>query len=138
VRRPGPLVVPDWCVCRNCESGLVSEEFAYGPEPLERPADGNLLVCCSQPIRDVVIDFVKTDGDSSSDEDRRDRLPGTTGRKWMIRAQMRPKPIRGATIATSIAVVKLARTMSDRLLARRRVRADTCVALANTWCPKTL
>jgi len=44
-------------VCHNCESGLVSGEVAYGPEPLEKPADGNLLVCCSQPIRDVVIDL---------------------------------------------------------------------------------
>ena len=44
-------------VCHSCESGLVSGEVAYGPEPLERPADGNLLVCCSQPIRDVVIDL---------------------------------------------------------------------------------
>jgi ferredoxin-NADP reductase len=44
-------------VCHNCESGLVSGAVAYGPEPLERPADGNLLVCCSQPIRDVVIDL---------------------------------------------------------------------------------
>jgi ferredoxin-NADP reductase/MOSC domain-containing protein YiiM len=44
-------------VCHNCESGLVSGEVAYGPRPLEKPADGNLLVCCSQPIRDVVIDL---------------------------------------------------------------------------------
>jgi len=44
-------------VCHNCESGLVSGEVAYGPEPLEKPASGNLLVCCSQPIRDVVIDL---------------------------------------------------------------------------------
>jgi ferredoxin-NADP reductase len=44
-------------VCHNCESGLVSGEVIYGPEPLEKPADGNLLVCCSQPIRDVVIDL---------------------------------------------------------------------------------
>ena len=44
-------------VCHNCECGLVSGDVAYGPEPLERPADGNLLVCCSQPIRDVVIDL---------------------------------------------------------------------------------
>ncbi len=44
-------------VCHNCESGLVSGAVVYGPEPLERPADGNLLVCCSQPIRDVVIDL---------------------------------------------------------------------------------
>jgi ferredoxin len=44
-------------VCHSCESGLVSGTVAYGPEPLERPADGNVLVCCSQPIRDVVIDL---------------------------------------------------------------------------------
>jgi MOSC domain-containing protein YiiM/ferredoxin-NADP reductase len=44
-------------VCHNCESGLVSGQVVYGPEPLEMPADGNLLVCCSQPIGDVVIDL---------------------------------------------------------------------------------
>jgi len=44
-------------VCHNCESGLVSGEVAYEPQPVEKPADGNLLVCCSQPIRDVVIDL---------------------------------------------------------------------------------
>jgi ferredoxin-NADP reductase/MOSC domain-containing protein YiiM len=44
-------------VCHSCESGLVSGAVVYGPEPLEKPADGNLLVCCAQPIRDVVIDL---------------------------------------------------------------------------------
>jgi ferredoxin-NADP reductase/MOSC domain-containing protein YiiM len=44
-------------VCHNCESGLVSGDVVYGPEPLDKPAEGNLLVCCSQPIRDVVIDL---------------------------------------------------------------------------------
>jgi len=44
-------------VCHNCESGLVSGAVVYEPEPLEKPADGNLLVCCSQPIRDIVIDL---------------------------------------------------------------------------------
>ena len=44
-------------VCHNCESGLVSGQVVYGPDPLEMPADGNLLVCCSQPIGDVVIDL---------------------------------------------------------------------------------
>jgi ferredoxin-NADP reductase len=44
-------------VCHNCESGLVSGAVAYEPQPLDRPADGNLLVCCSQPIGDVVIDL---------------------------------------------------------------------------------
>jgi ferredoxin-NADP reductase len=44
-------------VCHNCESGLVSGPVAYQPEPLEKPADGNLLICCAQPIGDVVIDL---------------------------------------------------------------------------------
>jgi len=44
-------------VCHNCESGLVAGAVVYGPEPLDRPADGNLLVCCSQPTSDVVIDL---------------------------------------------------------------------------------
>jgi ferredoxin-NADP reductase len=44
-------------VCHNCESGLISGRVAYEPQPLEKPADGNLLVCCTQPIGDVVIDL---------------------------------------------------------------------------------
>jgi ferredoxin-NADP reductase len=44
-------------VCHNCETGLVSGAVAYEPKPLEMPASGNLLVCCSQPIGDVVIDL---------------------------------------------------------------------------------
>ena len=44
-------------VCHNCESGLVSGDVVYGPEPLEKPADGNLLVCCSRPTTDIVIDL---------------------------------------------------------------------------------
>jgi ferredoxin-NADP reductase/MOSC domain-containing protein YiiM/ferredoxin len=44
-------------VCHNCESGLVSGEVVYGPEPLEKPADGNVLVCCAQPMCDVVVDL---------------------------------------------------------------------------------
>jgi ferredoxin-NADP reductase/MOSC domain-containing protein YiiM len=44
-------------VCHTCESGLVSGAVVYDPEPLDQPADGNLLVCCSQPLRDIVIDL---------------------------------------------------------------------------------
>jgi ferredoxin-NADP reductase/MOSC domain-containing protein YiiM len=44
-------------VCHSCECGLVSGAVVYRPEPLDQPADGNVLVCCSQPIRDVVIDL---------------------------------------------------------------------------------
>jgi ferredoxin-NADP reductase len=44
-------------VCHNCESGLVSGAITYRPAPLESPAGGNLLICCSQPSSDVVVDL---------------------------------------------------------------------------------
>ena len=44
-------------VCHICESGLISGRVNYQPEPLEPPAQGNLLICCSQPKGDVVIDL---------------------------------------------------------------------------------
>src|SRR5213078_2730920 len=66
-------------------------------------------------------------------KDHHGRLPLASGRKWRIRAvHIRPKAKRGATNATSIAIVKLARTTSDLRLAMRRVRSGTCVASART------
>jgi ferredoxin len=44
-------------VCHTCESGLVSGAVDYEPQPLDRPAEGNLLVCCSRPTRDLVVDL---------------------------------------------------------------------------------
>lgn len=44
-------------VCHMCESGLISGNVAYQPEPLDAPAKGNLLICCSRPQGDVVIDL---------------------------------------------------------------------------------
>jgi ferredoxin-NADP reductase len=44
-------------VCHMCESGLISGAVAYQPEPLDPPAEGNLLICCSRPLGDVVIDL---------------------------------------------------------------------------------
>jgi len=44
-------------VCHNCESGLISGAVSYGPEPLQAPADGNILICCSQPRDNVVVDL---------------------------------------------------------------------------------
>ena len=44
-------------VCHNCETGLVAGSVAYRPEPIEPPADGNLLICCSRPEGDIVIDL---------------------------------------------------------------------------------
>jgi ferredoxin-NADP reductase len=43
-------------VCHSCESGLVDGEVEYAPEPLDAPADGNLLLCCARPLGDVVLD----------------------------------------------------------------------------------
>jgi ferredoxin-NADP reductase len=44
-------------VCHMCETGLVEGAVAYDPRPLEQPAPGNLLICCSRPSRDVVVDL---------------------------------------------------------------------------------
>jgi ferredoxin-NADP reductase/MOSC domain-containing protein YiiM len=44
-------------VCHNCETGMVSGSIVYQPQPLDKAADGNVLVCCSQPIGDVVLDL---------------------------------------------------------------------------------
>ena len=44
-------------VCHTCMTGLISGSIAYNPEPLERPAPGNVLVCCSQPNAGVTLDL---------------------------------------------------------------------------------
>src|SRR4030095_16560601 len=44
-------------VCHNCESGLLAGAGPYSPAPVEAPADGNLLICCSRPRGDVVLDL---------------------------------------------------------------------------------
>ena len=44
-------------VCHNCESGLISGNVDYQPDPLDPPASGNVLLCCARPERDVVIDI---------------------------------------------------------------------------------
>lgn len=44
-------------VCHNCESGLVSGTVDYEPDPLDPPADGNVLICCSRPRADLVVDL---------------------------------------------------------------------------------
>ena len=44
-------------VCHTCETGLLDGAVAYDPEPLERPGDGNLLVCCSRPGSSIAVDL---------------------------------------------------------------------------------
>jgi ferredoxin len=44
-------------VCHTCMTGLIGGSIKYAPEPLERPAAGNVLVCCSQPEENVIVDL---------------------------------------------------------------------------------
>jgi ferredoxin-NADP reductase/MOSC domain-containing protein YiiM len=44
-------------VCHTCITGLISGSITYQPEPLETPAPGNVLVCCSQPNVNVTLDL---------------------------------------------------------------------------------
>ena len=44
-------------VCHSCETGLLSGRVTYSPEPIDEPADGNALICCSQPQGDLVLDL---------------------------------------------------------------------------------
>jgi ferredoxin len=44
-------------VCHTCESGLIAGSVSYQPEPLEQPAEGTLLMCCSQPRDEVMLDL---------------------------------------------------------------------------------
>ncbi len=44
-------------VCHMCESGLIDGMINYLPEPLDRPSDGNVLICCSTPQTAVELDL---------------------------------------------------------------------------------
>ena len=44
-------------VCHNCETALISGTVDYTLEPLEPPAPGNILLCCTQPAEPVVVDL---------------------------------------------------------------------------------
>jgi ferredoxin-NADP reductase/ferredoxin len=44
-------------VCHNCESTLIAGKLDYNPDPVEPPAEGSALICCSQPRDDVVLDL---------------------------------------------------------------------------------
>ena len=44
-------------VCHNCETTLIAGDLDYSPDPVEPPAEGSALICCSQPRDDVVLDL---------------------------------------------------------------------------------
>jgi ferredoxin-NADP reductase len=44
-------------VCHTCETALLSGTVGYTPDPVEEPAGGSVLICCSQPRGDLVLDL---------------------------------------------------------------------------------
>ena len=44
-------------VCHSCETGLLSGTVSYAPDPVDEPASGSTLICCSQPSGNLVLDL---------------------------------------------------------------------------------
>ncbi|MEW1643866.1 MOSC and FAD-binding oxidoreductase domain-containing protein [Streptomyces sp. NPDC091219] len=44
-------------VCHTCVTPLLSGTIAYSPDPLEPPAEGEVLICCARPDTDIVLDM---------------------------------------------------------------------------------
>jgi ferredoxin-NADP reductase/MOSC domain-containing protein YiiM len=44
-------------VCHTCVTPVLAGGVDYAPEPLERPAVGEVLICCSRPSGDLVLDL---------------------------------------------------------------------------------
>ena len=44
-------------VCHTCTTPLLSGDVSYDPDPLEPPADGDVLICCARPGTDIVLDL---------------------------------------------------------------------------------
>jgi ferredoxin-NADP reductase/MOSC domain-containing protein YiiM/ferredoxin len=44
-------------VCHTCVTPLLAGDISYAPDPLELPADGQILICCARPSTDLVLDM---------------------------------------------------------------------------------
>jgi hypothetical protein len=44
-------------VCHRCETALVDGSVEYAPAPLDPPASGYVLICCSRPVDEVALDL---------------------------------------------------------------------------------
>jgi ferredoxin-NADP reductase len=44
-------------VCHNCETAIIAGAVSYQLDPVDPPATGNVLICCSQPAGDIVLDL---------------------------------------------------------------------------------
>lgn len=46
------MVLPQW-ICHTCETAVIGGTVRYSPDPVDDPADGSVLICCSQPGDDL-------------------------------------------------------------------------------------
>lgn len=44
-------------VCHNCETAVIGGAVDYSTAPLDLPADGQVLICCSAPREDLQLDL---------------------------------------------------------------------------------
>jgi len=44
-------------VCHTCECGVLDGRLRYAPEPLDQPAPGYALICCSTPETPIELDL---------------------------------------------------------------------------------
>jgi hypothetical protein len=51
------MVLPHRCPATTARAVLISGAVTYQPDPLDLPAEGNVLICCARPDGDVVIDI---------------------------------------------------------------------------------
>lgn len=44
-------------ICSTCRTRIIEGEVRYMDEPLDPPDDGEALICCAQPVGDIVLDL---------------------------------------------------------------------------------
>ena len=44
-------------VCHTCESGIIDGQVEYAPDPLDRPPEGRVLICCAKPLSEIQLDL---------------------------------------------------------------------------------
>jgi ferredoxin-NADP reductase/MOSC domain-containing protein YiiM/ferredoxin len=44
-------------VCHNCQTGTISGSVKYDPEPLDQPAENDILICCATPSSKIELDL---------------------------------------------------------------------------------
>jgi len=44
-------------VCQSCTTDVMSGTVSYAPAPVDDPAEGSALICCSQPRGELVLDL---------------------------------------------------------------------------------